>query len=181
MSQIYKTIASGPIPPSIPTTFVTDINSPAVPALNILNVFGNDTTDNNANGIQTDGSSGSNTLTVQLTNRLTGTGTTVGATTDTLFSIALSGTASSYFFVIDVVGFDGTTPSATGYLISGTARTDGVTATVVGTSETYSEDAILVASDVDLIAVGNSVTLVVTGVAGVTLNWNCVGTYVMVV
>ncbi len=40
MSQIIKTLASGgPIPPNIPTSFVTD-NGTATPALNILNVNG---------------------------------------------------------------------------------------------------------------------------------------------
>ncbi len=39
MSQIYKSIASGPIPPSIATTYHTD-SGDAIPALNILNVYG---------------------------------------------------------------------------------------------------------------------------------------------
>lgn len=49
---------AGPIPPQVPTTFVTDVNSPAFPALNILNVPGGDVVTDNDNGIQTDGSGG---------------------------------------------------------------------------------------------------------------------------
>lgn len=39
MSQVIKNLASGPVPPSVPTQFTTD-NGVAVPALNNLNVFG---------------------------------------------------------------------------------------------------------------------------------------------
>ena len=71
---------AGPIPPQVPTTFVTDVNSPAIPVLNILNVFGGQSSDNTDSGIQTDGSSGGDVLTIQNTNRLTGTVTTANAT-----------------------------------------------------------------------------------------------------
>ena len=39
MSQIIKNLASGPVPPAVATSYVTD-NGTAVPALNILNVIG---------------------------------------------------------------------------------------------------------------------------------------------
>jgi len=170
--------SSGPVPPVVATTYVTDVNSPAIPAANILNVIGGDTSVTNDNGIQTDGSSGSNTLTVQLTNRLQGTGTTVGATTATLVTFSLGATPASYFFEFNITGFDTVTPSATGYWFVSTCRTTGAAATVVGTNEDFIEDVGLASSDVDMIAAGNNVSLVVTGVAGVTLNWNCVGIYV---
>jgi hypothetical protein len=40
MSQIIKSLASGPVPPSVATQYTTD-SGIAVPALNNLNVFGN--------------------------------------------------------------------------------------------------------------------------------------------
>lgn len=57
MSQIFKPLTSGgPIPPNIPTSFVTN-NGTAVPAANILNVLG-------GNGATTSGSGNTVTVTV---------------------------------------------------------------------------------------------------------------------
>lgn len=49
MSQVYKSALSGPIPPAIPTSFVTD-NGTAIPALNVLNVNGGTGTTTSASG-----------------------------------------------------------------------------------------------------------------------------------
>ena len=39
MSQVIKNLASGPVPPSVATSYVTD-NGTAIPAANVLNVLG---------------------------------------------------------------------------------------------------------------------------------------------
>lgn len=175
MSQIYKSLASGPVPPTVPTSFVTDVNSPAVPAANILNEIGGNTTANNNNGIRTDGSSGSNTLTIQLTNRQTGTVTTADATPTTILTFALPAVAGTYYVFGNVEAFTSTGPAGGAYSFSGGYLTDAATATELGTEfhDTF-QSAALITSDIFLSASGNNVLITVQGVAGLTIDWNAV-------
>ena len=173
--------AGGPVPPAVPTSFVTDFNSPAIPIANILNVLGNDTTANNNNGIQTDGSSGSNTLTVQITNRLQGSGTTIGAVTADLVTFNLGATPGAYNFELKVIGYTVSGPACSGFTILGSMRTNGVGATLVSTpDETIVEDAAMITCDVDMIASGNNLIIRSVGVAGLTIDWNVVASFVFV-
>lgn len=181
MSQIYKqNSGSGPIPPTVPTSFVTDINSPAIPAANILNVLGNDTTVNNANGIQTDGSSGSNTLTVQLTNRTRVTATTSdgGGQVQTV-NIFTPVAASGITFVVSITGYDAANNEmAGGELIGIGRRSGGGVTVVVGTNDTFVEkDPGLIATDYDIVTNGTLIQARFTGVAGRTINWAAVFIY----
>lgn len=121
---------------------------------------------------------GAGSITIAAENGLSGTGTTVGATTADIITFALGATPASYIFEFVITGFDGVTPSATGYWFIATVRTDGATATVIGSTEDFNEDSGLVSSDVDMVGSGGSVILRVTGVAGVTLNWTASGRYV---
>lgn len=170
MSQIISSTSSTP---AVPTSFVTDINSPAVPIANVLNVLGGQVSTNNVNGIQTDGSSGSNTLTVQLTNRVSGQVTTADATPTTLISFALGATPAVYTFTGDITAFDATTPAGASYGIVSGIRTDGVTAIEIGTQfSTNFEEAALLNADIDVTVAGNSVVFEVTGVAATTIDWD---------
>ena len=183
MSQIYKSGSGGGgvIPPTVPESFVTDVNSPAIPAANILDVVGGTSTSNNTNGIQTDGSSGSNILTVQLTNRLSGSGTTTGAATTNLVTFALGASAGVYVIEANIAGFNSATPAGCGFSLFGTIRTDGATATLVGIPDKIqNREAALTSTDANITASGNNAIISVTGQIGLNLDWITVAYYVKV-
>ena len=174
--------STGPVPPTVPTTFVTDVNSPAVPALNILNVLGNDTTANNVNGIQTDGSSGSNTLTIQLTNRVQGTVTTTDATLTTIITFPLSASTTVYGVNGLIVARDITDSAGGFYAFDSSVRTDGAIATEIGTEyNTQLEDVVMEPSDIFVVVSGNNLILQVQGLVGKTINWYAKFEYIQVV
>lgn len=181
MSQFYQGVVAGSLPPTVPTTFVTDVNSPAVPAANTLNVIGGETTEDNVNGIQTDGSSGSDTLTIQLTNRLTGSATTVGAASADVITFSLGATPGVYTFFCNIAGFDSATPSGAGFSIAASARTTGAAAVLLDSQaiDTFDE-ASTTPSSASLVVSGNNAIFRIVGTAGLTINWNAVGEYVFV-
>ena len=173
MSQIYKSPVSGPVPPTVPTSFVTDVNSPAVPAANILNEIGGDTSANSDNGIRTDGSSGSNTLTIQLTNRMTGSLTTTDATVTSIITFVLPAIAGTYYVFGNIQGFTLTGPAGGAYSFSAGYVTDGASATELGTEfhDTF-QSVSFEPTDIFLAASGNSIVVSVQGVIGLTIDWN---------
>lgn len=176
MSQYTVANTASNLPPSVPTSFTTD-SGVAVPAANNLNVLANDSTANNANGIQTTGSG--STVTVQLTNRLQGTGSTVGAVDTDLVTFDLGASPGTYTFDISVAGFESTTPASCGYQLFGTVRTNGTTATLVGTPDRVAnEEAALTACQAALQVSGNNAVIRVTGTAGLTVGFGTVAMYV---
>lgn len=179
MSQIYKgTSGGGPVPPNVATTYVTDVNSPAVPAANILNVPGGSTITNNSDGVQTDGSSGSDTLTVQLTNRSLLSLSTAGAATSTQ-NIFVPTVSTGLTFVVSITAFDSSNNVMAGGELIGIARvTAGGVVSVIGTNDTFDEsDAVLINADWDIVTDGTNLQISVTGVAGYNLNWSVLFTY----
>lgn len=182
MSQVIKNLASGPVPPSVPQTFTADDGSIAVPVANNLNLFSRDTTANNVNGIQTTADPNlSDNFYVELTNRLQGTGSTVGAVTTDLVTFSLGATPATYVIEANFVAFESTTPAGAGYSLFGTVRTTGAAASLVGTPDKINnENAALVPSTADIVVSGNNVILRVLGTVGLTVNWAVVGYYVRV-
>lgn len=168
--------AAGPVPPQVPTSFVTDSGT-AVPVANILNDLGDTSTVNNANGIQTTGSG--NTVTTRLTNRFSVSTTTIGATTSDAITFPLGATPATFFFSFQVAVFNAATPAGAGYASFTTVRTSGATATIIGDTDTIThEDAALITTTAQVVVSGNNMIFRVGGVAGLTIDWVVVGTYV---
>lgn len=180
MSQLYKDLSAGPSPPTVATSYITDVNSPAIPAANVLNVLGNDTTANNSNGIRTDGSSGSNTLTVQLTNRIQVTSTTSdGAGQTQTVALLTPAVSTAVSFTVLITGYDTANNEATGGELIGLARRSagGVTV-VIGTNDSFDDaDAALSATDWDVISATPVLQMQFVGVAGRTIAWTAVFNY----
>lgn len=182
MSQIIKSLTSGPVPPTVPTIFPTDVNSPAIPAANTLNIFGNFVTDNNNNGIQTDGSSGGNTVTVQLTNRILGTVTTTDATLTTIVTFPLP-TDGTYAFDFNIAAYNTTDILGAGYsLFVGMISTAGVATKLNLEDKIVNEQTGMSGCQVSAAASGGSIIIQVTGLGAPnkTINWIAIGTYVFV-
>ena len=182
MSEYHVNSANQPPPPDVPIEFDTDINSPAIPALNILEVFGGSISDDNDFGIQTDGSSGGNTLTIQLTNRGYGTTQTVGAVVDdiNLYSLVPPG-AGTFKIVIEVAAYnESDANSGAAYTIEGCVVSDGLGAlNLVGSATIVMIGDITVFSTtlVDVNILAGVLRVEVTGVAGKTIDWKAYSRY----
>lgn len=184
MSQITKLLTSaGPIPPIIATSYQTQ-NGTAVPSANILIVNGNTSTENNSNGIITKGgvvgTGTSNEVDVVLTNRIVGSVTTTDATPTTIASFSLGATPAVFTFDVQIACFNLTDINGDGYFISGTARTDGATATLCGTPDKIVNEEVVDTADANMVVSGNSVIIQATGIAGKTHHWKTITTYVEV-
>src|SRR5574338_1329814 len=107
MSQFFIESTAAPPPPVVPTQFTTDDGTIAIPVANNLNALSRDTTADNPNGIQTtaDPNNGDNLYT-ELTNRLQGTGTTVGAVTTDIFTFDLGAAPGTYIIDCNIAAFE---------------------------------------------------------------------------
>ena len=173
--------SSGPVPPAVPTSFVTD-DGTAIPALNILNVLGVDSTENNDNGILTRSNPNlSNNLDVVLSNRITGTVTTIDATPTIISTFPLGATPGVYTFDVQIAGYDVTDTAGIGYFIEGSIRTTGAAGTVIGTPDKIiNEEAATVTCDANLSVSGNNAIVTVTGIVGKVINWKVLSIYIFV-
>lgn len=173
MSQ-YNTRGTGGSP-TVPTSFTTDFGV-AVPVANNLNVFAEDSPNDNDNGIFTVGIG--DTLTIALSNRVTGTVTTTDATPTTIISISLGATPNVFYIEGNVVAFDTTDSQGGVYNFVSGMRTDGVNAIEIATEfKDEFEEASMAPSTINVQVSGNNMVLVVTGIAATTIRWNALLTY----
>lgn len=183
MSQFFLNTISGPIPPSVATSYVTDINSPSIPVVNVENIIGGSVATSNDKGIQTDGSSGSNTITVELTNRIFGSTTTSdGAGQSQSFStFPLGAVAGTYIFDANIVAYNVTDSTSATYKVSISRRTTGAADVGIQTDTfTAKEEGTMSGVIVTIATAGNNFSVNVTGLAGKVIDWKAVSTYVFV-
>lgn len=181
MSQIYSSMGSTP---SADVEFLSGqvgTNPVGPDGGNNINVFAEDIIDDVTEGIQTRGDAAANTIYVQLTNRVRGTASVTGAITGDIFTFDLGATPAVYRFEILATGRDTATGDGVGYTIDASVRTDGAAATVIQTPFIDAdEDASLVGALMDVVVSGNDAILQATGVAGQTITYNAVGSYIVV-
>ena len=183
MSQIYKAVTAGSLPPSVPTSFTTQ-NGTAVPAANILIVNADDSTENNANGIIAKrgviGTGIANIVDVIITNRVQGSGTTVGIGTADIITFTPSA-IGSYSIEFRVAAYNTTGVIGAGYSLFGAIRFDGVNSNICDPFDSIdNEEGTMSSTGLDVVVSGASFILRSTGYLGQTINWSAVGLYTFI-
>lgn len=113
--------------------------------------------------------------------KLSGTGTSVNAAPVDLITFSLDSSVSVYRFFIHICGRDTGTGDGVGYSIFASARTDGATCTIISSPfNDNDEDTSLVAATATITSSGNDFILRVAGVAGQTVTYRAVGTYISI-
>lgn len=182
MSQIYKSASSGPPPPGTVVELSGQIGTNPVPpdGSGNINIFAEDITDNVADGIQTRGNAASNTVFVQLTNRIQGTTTTVGAATSAITTF-IPTVVGTYAIEARVAAYNTTSSLGAGYSIFGTARFDGVNSNLCGTPDKITnEEGAMSSANVTFTVSGASILINGVGYAAQTINWSSVALYTFV-
>lgn len=181
MSQIYKSSAAGPSPPSVPTQFTTNDGSIAIPVANNLNLLADDVSTNNENGIQTRAiAPNSDNLYVQLTNRFTGNVTTVGAVTSAISTFTPT-TIGTYTVEARVSAYNTTSSIGAGYSMFAAIRFNGVSSTLCGTPDRIvNEEGTMNSANCTITVSGASILVNGVGYAAQTINWSSVGLYTFV-
>jgi len=166
-------------------TLTGNTGGPVPPTANNINVVGGTSVtispSNIVAGITVDGNPGGSTETIILTNRVQGTVTTTDATPTTLTTFDLGAVPGVYNFDIQIAGYDLTDTAGVGYFISGSVRTTGAAAVLVGTPDKIvNEEAATITCDANLIVSGNNAIVQVTGIAAKTINWRSLSQYIFV-
>jgi hypothetical protein len=171
--------AAGPVPPTVPTSFVTD-NGTAIPAANILNV-------NGGSGIVTSANPNlSNNLLISIQNSSTDTTVTsdILGQTRTLTTIVATN-PGSYLVEARISAFEPATQLSAGFSLFALINSTGGVATV----ETDTDKIAHVMSglkppvtatevDVNVLGSGGNIIIQVVGIVGKTIDWGGFTAYV---
>lgn len=182
MSQFFKS-STGTVPPGMAVVTVTGDTGGAVPpdGAGNLNLIGGSSTKNLLKGIDVEGNAGTNTEVVTLTNRVTGTTITSDGAgqTQTFSTMSLGATPGTYIFDTNIVAFNSTDSTSATYKVSISRRTTGVADVGIDVDTfTEKEEGTMVGVVVSVVTAGNNFAIQVTGLAGKTINWVAVSTYV---
>lgn len=172
---------TSPPPAGTDITFDLDVGT-TTSVSSVMNVVGVSDFDENDNGIYTNANPNlSDNTEIVLSNRRVDTDSVTGAVTVDLFTQDLGGVAGTYNFQCYVSGFEATTPAACAYTIFGSIRTTGASATLFITQDIIADkEAALLESDIQLVVSGNDAIIRATGVAGLTINFKVLATYIFV-
>lgn len=175
--------ASGPVPPTVPTSFVTDSGT-AIPAANVLNVV---TPGGGTQGVKTTGAGSTITITVTPVD-VTGSTTTTGIQTLPVITFPLGAVPGVYTFDITIAGFAKTgvgSPLGCGFTIVGAVRTTGAAGFLIPTQvvDHFEEGTLAAPTPVTaaLAISGNNAVINVTGTtdgaAGFVIDWTAFMSY----
>lgn len=175
--------AGGPSPPAVATSYTTQSGT-AVPALNVLLIYGAASSANNTAGITTKGgvvgTGTSNEVDVVLTNRVSGSVSTVGATTGDILSFTPPATEGVYKLFIQVCAWISASKTGSTYEISGAVKSDGAGGiSTIGTPVRImnGESGTFDVNQVGVTVTGGAIVVQGTGTAG-TVKWTGLLTYV---
>lgn len=182
MSQFFvNTGSSGPVPPSVPTSFIIDEGGPVTPQANAITILGDSSTEDNVHGIVTTAlGSPAGQFRVALTNRFTGSTNTPDATPKTVGTLALVG-AGTYNLELNVAAYAPVAVGSAGFSLFVTVRSTGGVATIINQDKINNIESVLSGVDFNATSTGtnNNVLLQATGIAA-SIDWNLVGLYVYV-
>lgn len=185
MSQIIVSVAGGS--PVVPTNIATQDGN-AIPAANVLIIDAFDSTEDDADGITTKGGAAAgdppgtgagNEVSIYLTNRITGTAiTTDAATPQTVYSFSLGATPATYMFDIKIIAYNVTDILSAGYSSTSVIKTTGAVGSEINADPgLIAEEGTMSGVVVQNQITGNNIEVIVTGLAGKTINWEALTTY----